>query len=415
VDGEAVSLHVLILGGGYSGSAAAGRLTDEASVTIVSHDNFLLFTPMLAEVAAGDVDPRHIITPIRQLAPRARLVQGEIEAIDLAERGARVRPRFDLPVIELQADVLVLSLGSVANTYGVPGVEDHAVYFKTISDALRIRNRMLALMESSSIDPDPIHTQLVVVGAGNAGVEVAAAMADFLRPAAQRYFPEAPKPHVTLVDAVERVTPGLPASLSHAAARALHRRGVELVLGAPVSEVDGRGVVLRGGRRIEAGTVIWAAGVRPHPLIEGLGLSAAGGRLRVDEHLRVAPQVFALGDVAAVPDGYGGVSPTTAQVALRQGRYLGENLAGIVAGRRVPPYAYRSKGELVSIGHRNAVGRVLGIPVSGLPAWFLWRTYYLLRLPGSLRKARVALDWTLDMIFPPDIAWLPSSDLGPNP
>jgi NADH dehydrogenase len=175
-------------------------------------------------------------------------------------------------------------------------------------------------------------------------------------------------------------------------------------------------VELESGEQVRAATVIWSAGVRPPPIVETLGLpTGPGGRVRVDANLRAAPGVFALGDLAAAPDGHGGISPPTAQFALRQGAYLGRHLPALLADRRVPPFSYRSLGELVSLGHRNAAGLVLGLPVSGLLGWFLWRSYYLWRLPTLLRKARVALDWGLDVVFPPDIAWLPSSDLGPDP
>lgn len=405
--------RVLILGGGFSGSAVARGLGSKLETVVVAADNFLLFTPMLAEAAVGDVDPRHIVTPVRQLAPKAQVVQGVIEAIDGPEKAVRVRPLFGDEVIDMQGDVLVVALGSVPNTFGVSGVENHALPFKTISDALRIRNRILALLEHATQRPDPVLTSVVVVGAGYSGAEIAGALADFLRPAATRYYPTAPLPKVTLVDAVERVTPALSPALSRAAARALNERGVDLVLGSAVAEIDAGGVKLASGRTIEAATVIWAAGVKPNPLLTDSGLTVEKGGVVVDRHLRARPGVFACGDAALV-EASASLSPPTAQFALRQGRYLGRHLPDLIAGGPAPPFEYTTKGELVSLGHRNAVGRVLGVPVSGFPAWFLWRSYYLWQLPTVLRKARVALDWTLDLIFPPDIAWIPSSDLGPE-
>ncbi|HUO46591.1 MAG TPA: NAD(P)/FAD-dependent oxidoreductase [Acidimicrobiia bacterium] len=406
--------RVLILGGGFAGAAAGRGLGRRLDVTIVSQDNFLLFTPMLAEAAAGDVDPRHIVTPIRQLAPHARLVQGTVRKIDPDQRSVEVKPLFGEDVIHLQADSLVIALGSVPNTFGVPGVEENSLPFKTISDALRIRNRLLALLEHSTIHPDPRITSVVVIGAGYSGAEAAGALADFLHPAAARYYKDAPTPAVALVDAAERVTPALSPALSKAAARALVARGVDLALGSAVAEVAPGAVRLGNGQIIEAATVIWTAGVKPNPLIAELGLPTDKGRLVVDRQLRAAPGVFAAGD-AALSESGGGLSPPTAQFAIREGRYLGRHLPRLLeSGRDVPAFRYSTKGELVSLGHRNAVGRVLGIPVSGFPAWFLWRTYYLWQLPSALRKARVAIDWTLDLLFPPDVAWIPSSDLGPN-
>lgn len=392
--------------------AVARQLEHRATVTIVCDQNFQLFTPMLAEVASGDLDPRHIITPIRQMAPSARVVAGSVEAIDPARRSVRVRRAFGLEPLELTADAIVLALGSVPATFGIEGVEEWALPFKSISDALRVRNRALALLESSTEEVDRRLTHVAIVGAGYSGAELAAAMADFLGAASRTFFTEAPPPSVTLIDAVDRVTPALPVRQSARAERALTRRGVNLVLGERVARVDARGVTLEGGRVIEAETVVWAAGVRPHPIVSELGLATERGRLEVDSQLQAAPGIFAVGDCGWIADGRGGVSPPTAQFALRQGTHLGQHLPSILAGGKVPPFRYRNLGELVSLGHRNAIGQVLGIPVSGFPGWFAWRTYYLMRLPSFLRKARVALDWTLDLFFPPDVAWLPSSDLG---
>ncbi len=408
-------IKVVVVGGGFAGSAVARKLGSQASVTVVSMDNFLLFTPMLAEVAVGDVDPRHIVTPIRQLAPRSALVQGEVTAIDTEQRRVTVQPVFGAGPVTVEGDVLVIALGSIPHTYGVAGVEEHAISFKGISDALRIRNRVLALLEGASLDRDPWLTKLAVVGAGYSGAELAAALGDFVRKAADRFYRDAPTPEVTLVDAVERVTPALSEALSASAARALKARGVKLALGSAVAEVTDRGVRLSNGELIEAATVVWAAGVRPNPLVAELGLPTEKGKLVVDGHMRSAPWVYAVGDAALVPSGGGGLSAPTAQFALRQGRYLGQHLVALERGDvDVPEFSYATKGELVSLGHRNAVGKVLGVPVSGLIGWFLWRSYYLLQLPTFLRKSRVAIDWTLDMVFPPDVAWIPSSDLGPR-
>jgi NADH dehydrogenase len=189
---------------------------------------------------------------------------------------------------------------------------------------------------------------------------------------------------------------------------------VELVLGRRVERVDESGVHLDSGELVEAATVVWAAGIKPSPLVAMSGLATEPrGRITVDAWMRAAPNVFALGDSAAVPDGRGGLSDPTAQFALRQGRWLGEQLPAVVDGQKVRPFRYKSKGQLVGLGHRNAVGLVLGIRLSGFLAWFLWRSYYLLQLPTLSRKIRVALDWTFDIIFPPDIAGIPSGDTEP--
>lgn len=396
-------------GGGFSGAKVANGLGEAGiEVTLVSSDNFLLFTPMLAEAAVGDVDPRHIIAPLRQLAPKAQIVQGLIESIDVGNRSLQVSPLFEGESRSISGDVLVIAIGSVSNTYGVPGVEEFGLPFKSILDALRIRNRILAQMEARGT------ARVAVVGAGYSGAEVSAALADFLSEIHTRFYPSGTPPKVFLVDAVDRVTPALPPSLSAAAARALAQRGVELALGSAVASLESDGLTLANGRRVKADNILWAAGVKAHPLLARSGIATDHGFLAVDGYFRtVSERVFALGDAAHSPSGGGGLSPPTAQFALRQGRYLGRNLGAIVSGERVAPFRYRTKGELVSLGHHNAVGQVFGVGVSGLLAWFLWRSYYLLQLPTMLRRTRVAIDWTLDVFFPPDIAWLPSSDLGP--
>ena len=407
---------VIVVGGGFAGAELARRLGRRANVTLVSGDNFLLFTPLLAEAASGDVDPRHITAPLRQLCPDARLVQGDVVGVDVAGRSVTVRPPLERALRRYEGDALVLAGGSIPATYGVPGVGEWTLPFKTIADALRIRNRVLAALETATEEDNPHLVSVAVVGAGYSGVELAASLADFFNEVGPRYYPAAPTARVTLVDASERVTPMLPERLSRAAHRALEKRRVTLELGRAVEGVDDGGLVLAGGGRVEAATVVWSGGVRAGALAGESGLPAGGaGRLTVDDHLRAAPGVFALGDMALVPDGHGGMCPPTAQHALRQGRYLGKHLPDLLAGRMVRPFRYRTMGMLAAVGHRNAVGTVFGIGVAGFPAWFLWRSYYLWRLPTALRKARVAIDWSLDLFFPHDIAGLPTSDLGPTP
>ena len=400
-------LSVIIVGGGYGGAYTARRLGRHAQVTLVSRDNFLLFTPMLAEVAAADIEPGHIIAPLRHLCPRARIVVGEVVAIDTSERWVDVQPEIGGRPRRVEADHLVIAAGSVSRDFGIAGVAEHAHQFKTIAEAIAIRRRLLASLEAAAESRDDALTRVAVVGAGYSGAEAAASIADFLRSAIDKYYPEAPAAHVTLVDAIDRVTPTLPARLSAAAAEALRARGVDLMLGKRVASVEADGLTLDNGERIVASTVVWAAGVQANPLAAASGLPLRDGRIIVDGRCVAAPNVYAVGDIASVPDGHGGICPPTAQHALRQGRYLGRTLPRLALGLDPKPFSYRTKGQLVSLGHHNAVGLVFGLPVSGIVAWFLWRTYYWWRLPTILRKIRVAIDWTLDAAFPPDIASVP--------
>ena len=255
---------VLVLGGGFGGLATAQAISDRAEVTIVSDDNFLLFTPMLAEVAAGDVDPRHIVSPIRQLCPAARLVVGTVTRVDGTGRSVDVTPLLGGDTRTLTADAMVLAMGSVPATFGVPGADDIALGFKTIGDALRIRNRLVALMERSTEAPLGHAPTVVVVGAGYSGAELAAALADFLN-SSRRFYPTR-RPHTSSssMPSTGSRRP-CPHGYSARAAAALTRRGVELRLGVGVAAVTGHGVTLANGDAIAAATVVWAAGVRAHP------------------------------------------------------------------------------------------------------------------------------------------------------
>ena len=403
-------LHVVVVGGGYAGANVAAGIGDDADVTLISDQNFLLSTPMLAEVAAGFLDPRHIVTPLRSMCSRAEIVQGTVSEIDIGKKAVTVRGPLGAGERTINWDVLVLAPGSVTADFGVSGVGEYALPFKTVTHALAIRNHVLAALEGTAVSDDPRLTKVVVVGAGYSGAELAAALADLMHEAAETFFDSALRPEVTLVDAVDRVAPTLNNRQSKVAEKQLRERRVEIRLNSKVAAVDSRGVEFSDGSRIDAATVVWAAGVKPNPLVAELGLATEKGRLVTDGRMRVTDCVFALGDVAAVPDGSGDTSPPTAQFAIRQARYLGEHLTRIVAGETVPRFKYKTLGQLVSLGHHNAVGRVMGLPVAGLPGWVLWRSYYLLQVPSLYRKMRIALDWTLDIIFPPDIAWIPTSN-----
>ena len=408
--------RVIIIGGGFAGAEAARRLGNKLDVTLVSDDNYLLFTPMLAEVAAGDIEPRHIIAPLRQLCPRARVVVGEVTAIDIDALQVAVRLELGRDPVELAADAIVLASGGIPSTQGVSGVAQHGLTFKNMLDALRIRRRVPALFEAAATTGDARLLEVAVIGAGYSGVELAAGLMDFMVEARRRFYPEAPRPKVTLLDFGDRVAPMLPKRMSAKAAEALKERQVDVRLGAKVVEVVAEGVLLDDGSRFEAGTTIWTAGVRGAELGSSVPGDKKHDRVLVDENLRTGtPGVFAMGDAAVVPDGRGGICPPTAQHALRQGKYFAKHLPDLMTGEKVKRFRYQTRGQLVSVGHRNAVGSVLGIPVSGFIGWFMWRSYYLLRLPTLARKTRVAIDWLLDLVFPPDIAEMPSADLGPSP
>ncbi len=384
-------------------------------MVLISEINYLLFTPMLAEVAAADIDPRHILAPLRDVCPQAQLVVGTVVSVDGASRRVQVRSPIDGAVSDYQGDAIVLAAGSLPATHGTPGVGSHTMGFRTIGDALSIRHRLLGLLDEADAHPRPGAIDVAVIGAGAAGAELAASLADFLHRAARRYFRNAPSPRIMLVDAAPRALPQLPVRASRKAEQALKRRRVELMLGRKVVAVGPGQITLDDGTVVTATTIVWAGGIIGRTVPGEVGAEPSlDDRYTVDSRLRVADGVWGLGDVVRAPDGHGGISPPTAQHAIRQGLYLGKHLPALLAGASVPPFRYRTLGELVALGHRNAVGRVLGITVSGFLGWFLWRSYYLMRLPGMLRRLRVAFDWALDLVFPPDVADPATADRGPD-
>lgn len=415
-----MTTRIVILGGGFAGVHAAARLERElprdadVSLTIVNRDNFVLFTPMLHEVAASDLDVTHIVNPIRRMVRRASLFVGNVESIDLPGRRVLVRHAQGGHEHALEYDHLVLALGSVTNFFGLPGLERHALTMKSLADAIALRNRLIEVLEEADFECAGAERRelltVVVAGGGFAGVETVAAANDFLREAIASYRRLSPEMlRVVLVHSGNAILPELGPGLGHYAARELGRRGVELRLGARVSAVTGELVRLGDGTEIPSRTVVWTAGTAPNPILAELPCMGEHGRILADECLRVPgwPGVWALGDCALVPDRRsGGFHPPTAQHALRQGRVLGRNLAAAILGREPRPFVFSTLGQLAAIGRRSGVAKIFGVQFSGFLAWWLWRTIYLGKLPGLDRKIRVALDWTLDLLLQKDIVQL---------
>jgi NADH dehydrogenase len=409
-------VRVVILGGGFAGLNAATALEralpgdSGVEITIVNRDNFLLFTPMLHEVAASDLDLTHIVTPIRRMVRRAVLFVGTVEAIDLPGRRVLVRHTGGGHAHSLPYDHLVLALGSVTNFFGLPGLEERALTMKSLADAIALRNRLIEVLEEADFEcaaPDRHQLLTVLVaGGGFAGVETVAAVNDFLREAIAAYPRLTPDMlRLVLVHSGQAILPELAPTLGGYAARALGRRGVDIRLGTRVTGVSEDGVCLSDGSVLPAQTIVWTAGTAPNPLLAALPCRQARGRVVVDDCLRVAdwPNVWALGDCAQVPDGAGGFHPPTAQHALRQGRTVGRNIAASLLGRPARPFVFSTLGQLAAIGRRTGVANILGVNFSGFLAWWLWRSIYLSKLPGIDRKVRVALDWTLDLLFEKDL------------
>jgi NADH:quinone reductase (non-electrogenic) len=420
--------RILILGGGFGGLYAALELERtlargcEVEVTLVCRDNFHLFTPMLHEVAASDLDLTHIVNPIRKLLRRVRLFVGEVERIDLASRRVSVSHSHEHHHHELLYDHLVLALGSVTNLAGLPGLGSTALTMRTLGDAIRLRNHVIENLETADFEcsadaRQPLLT-VVVAGAGFAGVETLAAVHDFVHEAL-RFYPRLRKGDIrmVLVDPASGVLPELGEGLGGYARRKLEERGIEVRLGIGVTAVKDGLVNLSDGTAIPTRTLVWTAGNAPNPLVAGLPLALERGRIVVDGCLRVPewPGVWAIGDGALVPDPRGGHYPPTAQHALRQGSLVARNIARTLRREDLRPFRFSTLGQLAAIGRRTGVARVLGLQFSGFAAWWLWRTIYLSKLPRLEKKLRVLLDWSLDLVFSKDIVQFATRPSGATP
>src|SRR5277367_6577652 len=410
--------RVLILGGGFGGIYAAIELEralrsrDDVNITLVTRDNYFLFTPMLHEVAASDLEMNTIINPVRKLLRQVKTFTGNIETINLEQRCVAVTHGFDRHIHELAYDHLIIALGSSTNFFGLPGVQGIALTIKTLDDAVGLRNRLITHLEEANSEcaageRQPLLT-FVVVGAGFAGVETLGGINDFLRQAI-RFYPNLTPEFVRtiLVSSDEFILPELGDKLGAYAQRKLAARGVEIITRTRVTAVRGGLVELSDGRTIPATTLIWAAGNAPNPLVTALPTPKSGGRILVNEHLEVQgfPGVWALGDCASIPDRKtGGFYPPTAQHAIREGRCVARNVAADIVGGRKRSFSFSTLGRLAAIGRRTGVANIFGFNFSGFLAWWLWRTIYLFKLPRLEKKMRVALDWTLDLCFAKDFA-----------
>jgi NADH dehydrogenase len=400
----------LILGGGFAGSWVA-RLLGKRGVetTIVSPENFMLFTPLLPEAASGTLEPRHVVVPLRMMCPRSELLLGRAIALDRERRSATVETEDGS--LDIAYDRLVIALGAISRALPIPGLAEHGHGFKDLADAIALRNHVLRQLELADARLDSgvarRHLTFVFVGAGYAGVEALAELSDLVRDAL-RYYPRLRgiAPTWMLVDAAPSILPEIPTKLGEYAARELMRRGVEIRVGTTLEALDADGASLAGGERVETNTLVWTAGVRANPLLAELGLPLdAEGRVPVDRFLRVegGEDAWALGDCASVPNEAtpGVCDPPTSQHALRQARALARNL------RESPrPYRYRMLGQVATLGRYKGIAAVLGIRIRGFPGWFVTRTYHLIQLPLFSRKLRVVVDWTVALFFRRDIAEL---------
>jgi NADH dehydrogenase len=367
-------------------------------------------------VASGSIEPRHVLVPLRQVLRKTRVVVGEVERVDHDRRRARVRIS-DGGTIELGYDVVVLGTGSRSRVVPVPGLAEHGIGFKTVPEAIFLRNQLLSRLDAAAATDDPERRRaaltFVFVGAGYAGVEALAELEDLAR-AAVRYYPELSRRDMrwVLVDVADHILPELGADMAGHVRRELEGRDVQVLVNTRLESAEGGIVRLSDGQGFAADTLVWTAGVKPDPLGTRSGFPVDGsGRILVDQFLRVqgVPDAWAAGDNAAVPDLVaGGLAPPTAQHAVRQGKRLGENVVASLAGEPLRPFRWRNLGQLASLGRYEGAARVLGVKLRGFPAWWLHRSYHLLYMPTLNRKVRIVADWTVGLLFPRDVVQLGS-------
>ncbi len=405
--------RIVVLGGGFGGVYTALHLErllgSSADITLVSRENFFLFTPMLHEVAASDIDITHLVSPLRALLRHATVFVGEVESIDCQTRSVAVKHGSEAHLHRLPYDHLVVALGSTTNFYGLPGLEQHALTMKTLGDAIHLRNEVIAALEEADGEcaaggDEPL--SFVVAGGGFAGVETIAGLNDFVREGLTFYPRVTPsRIRMVLVHAGSVILPELGEKLGGYAQQELERCGVEIMTNAKVAGVGPEGVRLTDGRLIPSRLIVWTAGTSPHSLLHDLPCRLDHGRIIVDETLAVPgfPGLWAVGDCAVVPNRRTGKPhPPTAQHAIREAKTAARNIAACIEGKPVVPFTFRTIGQLAAIGKRTGVARVAGVNFSGFFAWWLWRTVYLSKLPRLEKKIRVAIDWTLDLVFSKD-------------
>lgn len=420
--------RVLIAGGGFGGYYTARSLerhtSPDVQITLVNDVNFMLYAPLLPGAAAGTLEPRHVVIPLRERLKRTRLELGWVAEADPAARTVTVE-RLGGEHEQFAYDQLVVALGSVTRTIPVPGLAEHAVGLKTLPEAIALRNHVVRQLEIAEETEDPqerrAHLQFVFVGGGYAGLEGAAELQDFAVDVL-KYYPRCAQTGMRwiVVEAGKRIFPQISERLARFTEDVLRRRGIEVLLDTQLTEVTGSSVTLSTGEVVACRTVCWTAGVTGSPAAANLGLPLDGDRIQCDETMRVEgfANIWAVGDVAAIPDPArpGQPCPATAQHAIRQGKLMGNNVAAALGSesRTVKPFTYKTLGMFADLGRHNAVAEAVGIPLRGFPAWALCRFYHLAWVPGLSRKLRLISDWTVDFWFRRDIAEVEQSGRPPR-
>lgn len=412
--------RVVILGGGFGGIYTALQLEkalrkrDDFEITLINKENYFVFQPMLAEVVSGNIGILDTVSPIRRMLPRTDLHVRDVEAIDTKQQTVTTTPGFRQQPSVIHYDHLVLALGNVTDFRGLRGLPEHAIPFKNLSDALYIRNHVIHVLEEAAIEhnDEKLRRQLLtfaVAGGGFSGVEVIAELNDFVR-AVVRNYPQIDSSEVrfVLLHGQDRILPELDEKLALYAQNILMKRGVEIRLNTRLKAASSEEAILADDTRIATRTLISTVPSSPNPLIDGIDLPKERGRLKADRSLLVegTDNVWALGDCALIPMPDGGACPPTAQFATRQGKTAARNIVAAMRGGERKVFQFKELGKLAALGHRSAVAQMFGVNISGFLAWFMWRSIYLMKLPGWGRRLKVAADWTFELFLPPDLVQL---------
>ncbi|MDT4986771.1 MAG: hypothetical protein QOI74_865 [Micromonosporaceae bacterium] len=426
-NGWVAANRILVVGAGHVGLYTALRLSKkikagEAEVIVVDPQPHMTYQPFLPEAAAGNISPRHSVVPLRRELKKCRILSGEVTRIDHHRKIATVQPIVG-PEREVSYDHVVVAPGSVSRTLPIPGLRDNAVGFKTIGEAIFLRNHVLEQLDVAATTTDPATRQraltFVFVGGGYAGIEALAEMEDMARDAL-RYYPELTPTdmHWVLIEATMRILPEVDPDMGAYTVRQLMRRNLDIRLGTRLDSCTDGLVTLSDGDSFAAATIVWTAGVKPHPMLDRTDLPRDDKRRVtclptlqvVDADGRVVEGAWSAGDCAAVPDltadQPGTLCSPSAQHAVRQAARMADNIVAVLRGRPVTDYRHKHAGSVASLGLYKGVAQVYGMKLTGLPAWFMHRTYHMSRIPSLNRKVRVIVDWTLATVLKREVVAL---------
>ncbi|MCT9930446.1 NAD(P)/FAD-dependent oxidoreductase [Planotetraspora sp. A-T 1434] len=412
--------RILIVGGGYVGMYTALRLQrklhrGEARITVADYDSYMTYQPFLPEAAAGNIEARHVVVPLRRVLPSCQILSGRVTSVRLADRKAEFQPH-EGPDLTIDYDYLVFAPGSVSRLLPIPGLAEHGIGFKTVEEAIHLRNHVLGKLDIAASTPvEEVRRRaltFVFVGGGYAGVEALAELEDMASDAL-KFFEGLRREDMRwiLVEATDRILPEVGADMGRWTAQELRRRGIEVRTGTRLKSMEGGHIVLDDGDEFDAETLVWTAGVKPNPLVKAGDLPLDDrSRVKANAFLQIegAPFAFTAGDAAAVPDltRPGEMCPPNAQHAVRQARRLADNLLATIRGGTREPYRHKNAGSVASLGLYKGVAQIYGRELRGFPAWFMHRTYHLTRMPTVNKKTRILMDWTLGLFFPREIVSL---------